>query len=810
MAPDGRKPMAIIPEKTLHELGWPALLQALAQHTRSSVGRTHTFELPFRNDREQALRHMGRVAEARRLSAQALEIPLADTPDARAHLQRAAREGVLEAPALLECARLMRTSSRVRRFLHARRELCPQLAEEAAMLTEFDPLAAEIERAIEPSGTLSDAASPMLAELRERTRGLHRSIKSRIDEMLHDLDLEEVLRDRYYSVRDERYVLPVKASHRGRLPGIVHNASQSGQTLFIEPDQLVDLGNQLTIAQSLVVEEERRVLRDLTEAVGRRSAELANDIDLLAEFDRLGACARLADRLDATEPALGGASEAFTLRGLRHPLLVLRDVHVVSNDVVLAEGKRGLIVSGPNAGGKTVTLTAVGLSALMARAGLPIPAGDGSRIPLYRAVYTAIGDEGDLSKDLSTFTAHLTALREIERGTIPGTLVCIDEMAADTDPREGAAIASAVLERLVERGAQVIITTHLDEVKAKGLTDERFAAASVGFDFERLAPTYRLAMNRVGASSAIEIARRVGLPGEVCDRARELLSGSGGALGRAVEALEQERDEVRRLQGALDSEREALARAKAEWERQGRALEQKQRELERGARRELVDELDRVREDVRRMLAKLQEQPSVRSAVDAQKELEKKAQEQAALAARAEAHAQAIASQEIEKTQEIRAGQRVRVASVGREGEVLEVSGEHATVAVGSLKTRVPVADLVPLTGRTKNVPTLRRSREERDRAVRESRAASLPSAQHRCDVRGLRSDDALSELRTALDQAFRDDQRELLVVHGHGTGALKSAVRDELSSSPYVDTFRRGESHEGGDGVTLVTLRSQ
>ena len=366
--------------------------------------------------------------------------------------------------------------------------------------------------------------------------------------MLKDEDIVAMLRDLYYSVRGDRYVLPVRAEHRSHLPGIVHNASNSGQTLFIEPQQLVELGNQLTIAEAGALEEEQRILHELSGAVGRRAPALEHDVETIAVLDEAAAGGRLADDLEAGAPELGG--DRFDLRKARHPLLVLqrKSAGVVANDIALPAPAQALIVSGPNAGGKTVTITGVGLCALMARAGLPIPAEAGSRMPLYRTVYTAIGDEGDLSRDLSTFTAHLSALKWILEAAGPGTLALIDEIAADTDPREGAAIAVAALEKLVAAGAQVLITTHLEELKALALADPRFAPASVGFDVDRLAPTYRLRLGEVGASSAIEIARRVGLSEDVCVRAREILGSGASVVSQAVERLEKERAETARQQ----------------------------------------------------------------------------------------------------------------------------------------------------------------------------------------------------------------------------------------------------------------------
>lgn len=801
--------MFVVPPTTLSALGWPVLLDALASETRTQMGRERALALSFHEDASGAQLHLSRVEEARALARQALELPLSDVPDVREHLERALRDGVLDAFALRQCARVMRSATRMRRFLDEHRLLAPQLAAEAEKLSDFGPLAAEIERIIEPAGTISDRASADLLELRERCRGLHRALKSRIDEMLRDEMLADVLRDTYFTIRDERYVLPVVAQHKAKLPGIVHNASQTGQTLFVEPEQLIDLGNHLTIARAMAAEEEERILRDLTEAVGRRALELKADLELLGALDEYGACARLAERIGANAPELSRSNAPLSLLRLRHPLLALRGLQVVANDVVLDEGRRGLVVSGPNAGGKTVTITAVGLCALMARAGLPITADAGSSIPMYRSVHTAIGDESDLSKDLSTFTAHLTALRDIARATTPGTLVCIDEIAADTDPREGAAIAVAVLEDLIERGATVLLTTHLDEVKAKGLTDARLVSASMQFDFERLKPTYLLQMNSAGASSAVEVARRVGLDAAVCERARQLLSGSGAELGKAVQQLDFERNEVARLRQALDAERQALVRAREQWEGQRQALEQKEKSLEAGLRQEVMNDIENARQEVRRTLARLQQEPSVKKAGEVRQALERAEERQRQALLRAQAVAAAATEREHVEVQTWQPGMRAQVTSLGREGEVLEVADGQALVAVGPLKVRVPLAELVGLKGPARQTARLRLSDEEKRRRSADARPGVVSTPATTVDVRGLRADDALRELRAAFDRMYQSGSGQAFVVHGHGTGALKKAVREELESSSYVHSFRPGEAHEGGDGVTVVTFAS-
>ncbi len=403
--PTRRRRCSEIDESALLALGWRTLLSALESRARTPMGRALCHALLPGRDAQEAERRLARVEEARLLHRLNREVPLADALDVRPALGRAAREGALEPLELLQIARLIRASAAARRFLYGQADRAPLHFAWAETLTDLTPLAEELERAFDSAGKLQDNASPLLAELRARARGLHRAIKARLDAMLEDTALTTMLRDTYYSVRGDRYVLPVRAEHKTHLPGIVHNASGSGQTLFIEPQELVELGNQLTIAEASALEEEQRILAELSSAAGRRAPELGRDVETLGLLDEVAAAARLADALDANPPRLERADGAFKLRGLRHPLLVLqqreraqhqpgRAAAVIANDVELLGEARALIVSGPNAGGKTVTITAVGLSSLMARAGLPIPAASGSSIPLYAQVLTAIGDEG--------------------------------------------------------------------------------------------------------------------------------------------------------------------------------------------------------------------------------------------------------------------------------------------------------------------------------------------------------------------------------------------------------------------------------
>ncbi len=792
-------------EESLRELGWSHLLEALAGRCRMPAGRSAALALPFLPDAAAARESLTRVEEARRLSEAGASLPLSGVGDVEAHLERVGKGGVLEPLALRECAALVRAAARTRAVLEAQAAELPRLWALAEPITADPRLADRIERAIEPSGAISDRASPALAAARDRSRGLHRALKAQVEVMLEDLEMQRHLRDRYFTIRNDRYVLPVLASARNQVPGIVHNASQSGQTLFVEPDSMVELGNELSIANAMAAEEEQRILRELSEALSAGSGRLAEDLGALARLDLAEAEALLASDLDAHTPEVGPAQDGFELLSLRHPILVLQQKKVVASHVRLEPPSRALIVSGPNGGGKTVAITAVGVSALLLRAGLPVPAAAGSRLPFYLEVNAAVDERGDMAKDLSTFTAHLTSVKDMLAGAVPGSLVLVDEIAADTDPREGAALAAAVLESLVEKGATVLVTTHLDELKALALVDRRYANARVGFDAERLVPTYQVHLGTPGSSSAIEVAARVGLPPLVVERARAARHGQGGALGDALRALDEERAGLQAQRRAAE---ESAARARAAEER-ARAAEEAARRSEREAAARmgavLAEELEAARDQVAELLAQLQAAPSMKKAVEARQQLDAwhATVEQATRStqARAEAGPEALPGGEVKP------GVRVRILSLGQEGEVVEVDGRDALVRAGAIKVRRPVADLLPLQGKARDAG-LARSRGDRLAAADAARPEAVFSADRRLDVRGLRVEELLRLVERFLDRLYAGGEPSAVILHGHGTGALKQALRDHLSASPYVGAFRPGDRHEGGDAVTVVTLR--
>jgi DNA mismatch repair protein MutS2 len=564
---------------------------------------------------------------------------------------------------------------------------------------------------------------------------------------------------------------------------------------------LVGLGNDLAIAQSLVLEEERRVLLELSEEVGRVADAIQAGVEAAALLDEAEAAALLSDELRANPPHLSAPDAGLSLRALRHPLLVLSGREVIANDVELEGNVRALVVSGPNAGGKTVTLTAVGLSALMLRMGLPVAAGEGSRLPVYPSVHAAIGDAQSLSEGLSTFSAHLAALRDIQKSATQGSLILIDEIAADTDPQEGAALATAVLEDLLEKGATLFVTTHLEELKALAHVDRRFANARVGFDSRRMTPTYRLQMGEAGTSSAIALAERMGLSEEVCARARSRLRGGGGTLAQALRAVEEERRRLVQEADAAAQLRQSLAHERAALAQEREDARQRQEQETAAQSQALRSALERALVEVRERVAVLRAETSLTQAEAVQSELrgQLRSLEESRLAQEAQSAAPA--------PDELRPGIWVRHLGFGRDVEVLEVLGDEVQVAAGPLKVRVRRTELASAQG-----ARAQSAMKQPARTLAHAQAAApapLEAGLARCDVRGMRGEDAVREVTAFLDRAMRAGESTAIIVHGHGTGTLKAVIRESLKDSPYIERFRPGESHEGGDGVTVAILRA-
>jgi DNA mismatch repair protein MutS2 len=799
---------------TLAQLGWEQILADLSGRCRTSPGAARAARLDFLPDAAAATARMAEIGEARQLAVAGAPLPLGGIGDLADQVARAEKGSPLEPPELVAVGRTARGCDALRRHLAARAETAPRLAGRAAAIADLGHVFHPILDAFDDSGQLVDHASDALGSLRKQAVRARADLEKRARDLVDDPRLADVLQDSFYTQRDERCVLPIKVEARGRVRGIVHGTSQSGQTVFVEPEALVELGNQLVMAESAVADEERRILALLTSYVAEDREPLRDALAVAAELDVIAAAADQAGALGAAAPALEG--DAIDLVRARHPLMELSGRACVPNDIRLPAG-RALVISGPNAGGKTVALKTTGLAVLMARAGLHVSAAPASALPWIERVASDIGDAQSLEKDLSTFSGHLLRVQQILTAAGPGTLVLFDELAVGTEPEQGAALAEAVLEALVARGASVIATTHYERLKILAAGDPSFANASVGFDMDRMMPTFELHLGVPGSSGALALARRLAVDPVVVARAESLLGDRRASVEELLAQLAHERDR-------LAEERRETAAARAEAERAKAAAERATERAiarEEKARQQSHDEAVAALRDARRELDELRTtlRRRRREAVGGRPEIAALGASVDAAAARIAAHAPARPQPPAEPAPDpadLTPGTLVRVVSLNASGTVVAApDGNRVSVQVGPLRTTASLSDLRLVSKRAER-RTASGTRPRQAAAGQRPHAMVAAPSEGRAltrtpdatlDLRGERVDDALAALDRFLDESMRESREAVFVIHGHGTGALRNAVRDAVRLHPSVTEFRPGEPNEGGDGVTVAWL---
>ncbi len=801
---------------TLAQLGWEQILADLAGRCRTSPGAARAARLDFLPDAAAAAARMAEIGEARQLAVAGAPLPFGGIGDLADAVARAEKGSPLEPPELIAVGRTARGCHALRKHLAARDDAAPRLAARAAAIADLGHVFHPILDAFDDGGQLVDHASDALGPLRAQARRARAALEQRARDLVDDPRLADALQDRFYTQRDERCVLPIKVEARGRVRGIVHGTSQSGQTVFVEPEALVELGNQLVMAESAVADEERRILTLLTGYVAEEGQALRDGLAVVAEIDVVAAAADQAGALGAAAPALEG--EVIDLVRARHPLMELSGRACVPNDVRLPAG-RALVISGPNAGGKTVALKTTGLAVLMARAGLHVSAAPSSALPWIERVASDIGDAQSLEKDLSTFSGHLLRVQQILLAAGPGTLVLFDELAVGTEPEQGAALAEAVLEALVARGASVIATTHYERLKILAAGDASFANASVGFDMERMMPTFELHLGVPGSSGALALARRLAVDPVVIARAESLLGDRRASVEELLAQLAQERDR-------LGEERREAAAARAEAERAVAAAEratERAIEREQKARQQSHDEAVAALRDARRELDELRAtvRRRRREAIGSRPQAEVAALGASvdAAAARIAAHAPARPQPPAEPApdpSDLTPGTVVRVVSLNANGTVVSApDGNRVSVQVGPLRTTAALSDLRLISKRehrrtasgTQPKPAAKSRRDHVLVAAPSEGRALTRTPDATLDLRGERVDDGLASLDRFLDESVRHGREVVFIIHGHGTGAMRSAVRDAVRLHPSIVEFRPGEPNEGGDGVTVAWL---
>jgi DNA mismatch repair protein MutS2 len=786
-------------EHSIRVLEYKLILDRLAAHTSNRMGREAALALAPTTYPEMVDRRLQETREARHLLESDGGLPLGGIRDIREAIEHAAIGSRLSPAQLLDVAATCAASRRLKQFLQKRAESCPLLAEIAHNLFLFPLIEQKIEEAISEGGDVRDTATPELARVRSQAKVTHNRIMERLNGLISSERYRTFIQEGIITTREGRYCIPVKAENRQVLGGIVHDASASGATVFVEPAATVEMGNELKDLAIKEDQEVHRILTKLTELVAKSADDLRALVGFLANLDLANAKAVLAEQMDAVEPRLNRKG-IVRMRQARHPLLT---GDVVPVDLEIGDRFRVLLITGPNTGGKTVSLKTLGLLTLMAQSGLQVPAAADCELAIFDQVFADIGDEQDIQQSLSTFSAHLRNIVRILKSMGRNALVLLDEVGAGTDPAEGAALAKALLNELNRRNARVIATTHYGELKEFAYSHPGVENAAMEFDRETLRPTYRILLGVPGNSNAFYIASRLGLPDSVVEEARGSISARDATTADLLQQIEESRRksfEMERDAEVAKREAEAL---RDEYEQRVRQITDVQRTAKRQAEEEARAVLRRATERAENIITELRKMnrggrkgPSARQGL-----VSLKREVSSALHTPEPEPLEPVPSEGYS----FRRGDRVRVTTLNMDGELMEDPRDGVvTVLIGSMRATIPVDVLRPAKA---PVETAAAKKEKSAASVISMKKALYISPE--LNIRAMRVDEVAPMLDRYMDDAYAAGLKEARIIHGKGTGALRRYVGEYLRDHPAVDQFRLGDETEGGDGATVVTFRT-
>lgn len=772
------------------------ILASLANHAATGLGEQAALNLRPSSDLEEVKLRLQATDEAMTVERLKGGPPLAGVKDIRGALKRARIQAMLSSTELWDISALLFAARRTKRHIAAvhEEEAIPLLQDLAETISDQKQLEEDIRQCIDEQGEILDQASFELASVRRELRIGETRIREKLEAMIRSSNAAKMLQEQLITIRNDRYVIPVKQEYRSHYGGIVHDQSGSGATLFIEPEAIVAMNNKLRETKLREEREIERILSRLTEQVGLLADVLEYDTGAVETLDFMFAKARLAREMKASLPRMNDRG-FLKLWKARHPLIPADQV--VPIDVELGNSYTSILVTGPNTGGKTVTLKTIGLLNLMAMSGLFIPAEDGSQMCVFDAIYADIGDEQSIEQSLSTFSSHLTNIIRILKQMTPKSLVLLDEVGAGTDPAEGSALAIAILEHIHRLGCRMVATTHYSELKAYAYERKGVINASMEFDVQTLRPTYRLLVGVPGRSNAFAIAERLGLPKPIIDHARGEVTEEDMRVETMIASLEDnrlkaeaERETASKLRMELEAMRQKLTR---ELEKQEAEREKRQEQAEEKARA-IVDKARREAQEIigeLRQLAMEGVQVKEHMLTEARKRLDEAAPE-AKLAAKPKRDAKPV--------RRIEAGDDVRVYSLNQKGSVVELAGEEAVVQLGIMKMKVPLDDLELLSSAKSAAKPVQSGAN-----VKRTRGESVRSE---LDLRGANLEEALMEVDRFLDEALLGNLGQVFIIHGKGTGVLRSGIQEFLRKHKHVKSFRIGSFGEGGTGVTVAELK--
>lgn len=797
----------MINEKSINILELPKILEQLTRFTTFSGGAELAREMRPTIDLDEARIWQRETAEARTLFENKTNVSMGGARDVRDVAISAQRGVMIEASVLLDIRSTLRRATTLKRTLGRMKHQYPLLSELTDEIQECSDLQDAIASAIDDNGEVKDSASPRLAVIRRDMKIAFDRLQTKLNRLISSPTKAIYLQDALITMRNGRYVVPIKADHKGKIPGIVHDSSSSGATLFIEPLETVDLNNQWREAQIEEEKEIRRILLALTDHVGGESEHIVRTVEVLSYLDLVFAKAHYANTLNAVQPVLVAFGEKKTnpahpgstiaLRGARHPLL---KGNVIPIDIEYDDDTWVLVITGPNTGGKTVSLKTVGLMSVMAQSGLHLPV-EAATLSVFEGIYADIGDEQSIEQSLSTFSAHLTNTIKILDECDSRSLVILDEAGAGTDPAEGSALARAILSHLVERGVTTMVTTHHPELKIYSVETPGVRNASVEFDLDTLAPTYRLIVGLPGRSNALSIARRLGLREDIILAAREMVATEDLIADDLLDEIHRTRESIRRQNEEIEAVKKELERQRDELQARLDKIEDERRDIINATRRNAEGEIDDIRRDIKRLRGDLRTAGLPLDTVRAVQ-----------LAAEKIADYAKQPIEDVTENVDERDGWRphlgdtVWLATLNAEGTVTELEGNDAVIQVGSLRVRAGLHDLQ------------KRNRSQK-RAIKrghvrkyESDASAIvvpltKSPGLELDLRGERVETALERLESYVDAAYTAGLPFGRIIHGKGTGALRKAVREHVEAHALISKVETAHPKEGGDGVTIIHM---
>jgi DNA mismatch repair protein MutS2 len=797
--------------KHLHTLEYPKILERLARHADFSASKELAMALTPAYHMSEVLERQTEASEARRLLSIKPDVSIGGARDVRPLLERARLSAALLPAELLDIRQTLTAARDLKRAVDRFEDQLPRLADIAGRIQECPGLIQEIGRCISDHGDVLDSASPALARIRSELEVVHQRILDRLNKLVQSPRNSQYLQETFVTQRQGRYVIPVRAEFKGRIRGIVHDQSASGATLFIEPFSTVELSNRWRQLQLDEEEEVRRVLLSLSDLVAQESKHIEWTVVALAELDLAFAKAKYADELHAVEPQWVAShtepeSPPFELLAARHPLLDPETV--VPINVVLPPDVFILVITGPNTGGKTVALKTVGLLAAMAQAGLHIPAAEGSTLPLFGGIYADIGDEQSIEQSLSTFSSHLTNIVSVLADCDEESLVILDELGAGTDPVEGSALARAILDHLRDRKVTTLVATHFSELKAYAHTTAGVTNASVEFDAETLAPTFRLTIGLPGRSNAFAIARRLGLEDGVIRAAQDMVSPEAMQTEAMLRDIRAQLDAATRERAAAETLHAEVEERLEELNQRLTQIHDERRDILNSARADARHEIKAVRQELRRLRERwtlgLQSAPtSVPEATPSLQELESETQETLTALEKSISEEQGLPPPKAKYRGPLQVGDQVWVEPYQALGEIISSRQGEIEVQLGRFRASVKRSQ-VELRQRSDEAEL---PQQDEEREVGSVYTPVVESPGFELDLRGETTDEALHRLDRYLDDAYLVGLPWVRIIHGKGTGALRAAVRDALRVHPLVTSYEAGKEGEGGDGVTVAKL---